>query len=80
MIQRGKKQGLGTAIKAGLDYAIAHHYDYAVNLDADFSHDPHALPTLVSAAIAEKAGVKRYVSISAIGAIRSAPAAASARS
>jgi dolichol-phosphate mannosyltransferase len=64
LIQRGEKQGLGTAIKAGLDYAIAHHYDYTVNLDADFSHDPQALPTLVSAAIAEKADLvigSRYV-------------------
>lgn len=64
LIQRGEKQGLGTAIKAGLNYAIAQKYDFIVNLDADFSHDPHALPTLVSAAITEKADLvigSRYV-------------------
>ncbi len=44
LIQRGAKLGLGTAIKAGLKHAIEHQYGLAVNLDADFSHDPSKIP------------------------------------
>jgi dolichol-phosphate mannosyltransferase len=64
-IQRGKKLGLGTAIRAGLDYAIQQKYDWVFNLDADFSHDPTALPSLVKSAIESQADLligSRYVS------------------
>lgn len=40
LIRRSKKNGLGTAYVAGFKYAIEHGYDYVVEMDADFSHDP----------------------------------------
>lgn len=46
VLHRPGKQGLGTAILAGLQYGIDHGYDYVINLDADFSHDPKYLPAL----------------------------------
>jgi dolichol-phosphate mannosyltransferase len=52
VIHRAGKLGLGTAILAGMRYAIEQGYDYFVNLDADFSHDPKYLPALL-------AGMKR---------------------
>jgi dolichol-phosphate mannosyltransferase len=45
-LHREGKQGLGTAIVAGLRYAIDQGYAYVVNMDADFSHDPQYLPAL----------------------------------
>ncbi len=47
------KLGLGTAILAGIAYALQHNYDYFVNMDADFSHHPRYLPALL-------AGMKRH--------------------
>lgn len=49
LMVRPKKLGLGTAIKAGMEYAIQHGYYCTVNLDADFSHDPNVIPALVTA-------------------------------
>ena len=47
-LHRAGKQGLGTAILAGMRYAIEQGYDYVVNMDADFSHPPRYLPALVA--------------------------------
>ena len=41
------KQGYGSAIVAGMQYAIDHGYDYVVTMDADFSHQPCYLPSIV---------------------------------
>ncbi len=43
-IHRSGKMGLGTAYVAGFHYALANGYDYAFEMDADFSHDPKHLP------------------------------------
>lgn len=40
LISRFKKQGLGTAYVAGYKYMLKNGYDIAVQMDADFSHDP----------------------------------------
>jgi dolichol-phosphate mannosyltransferase len=48
VIHRPGKLGLGTASLAAMEYAIAHHYDYYLNLDADFSHPPRFIPELVA--------------------------------
>jgi len=48
-LHRTGKLGLGTAIVAGMKYAIEHGYELFVNLDADFSHDPFAIPKLLAA-------------------------------
>ncbi|MGD9644882.1 MAG: polyprenol monophosphomannose synthase [Pirellulales bacterium] len=47
-LHRTGKQGLGTAIIAGLKYAIDHGYDYVINMDADMSHPPRNLPELLA--------------------------------
>jgi dolichol-phosphate mannosyltransferase len=47
-LHREGKLGLGTAIIAGMQYAIEHGYRYVLNMDADFSHQPHYLPDFLS--------------------------------
>jgi dolichol-phosphate mannosyltransferase len=47
VIHRAGKQGLGTAVLAGMRYAIEHEFDYFLNLDADFSHPPRFIPALL---------------------------------
>ncbi len=47
VLHRAGKLGLGTAILAGMKYAIEHNYDYFVNVDADFSHHPRYLPAII---------------------------------
>ena len=44
VLHRAGKLGLGTAYIAGFKYAVAHNYDAAFEMDADFSHDPRYLP------------------------------------
>jgi dolichol-phosphate mannosyltransferase len=48
VVHRAGKLGLGTAIIAGMRYAIEHGYTLFVNLDADFSHHPRYLPALLA--------------------------------
>lgn len=48
LIHRSGKLGLGTAIRAGMRYAIENQYDWVLNLDADLSHDPAAIPRLLA--------------------------------
>ena len=52
VMHRAGKLGLGTAILAGMRYAMDEGYDYLVNMDADFSHHPRYLPAIL-------AGMKR---------------------
>jgi dolichol-phosphate mannosyltransferase len=49
VMHRSGKLGLGTAYIAGFKYAIAHDYDAAFEMDADFSHDPRYLPDFLQA-------------------------------
>ncbi|WP_206516057.1 glycosyltransferase family 2 protein [Nocardioides pantholopis] len=39
--------GVGGAMRAGYRFALRHHYDVAVQIDADGQHDPRYLPTLL---------------------------------
>ena len=48
-LHRSGKLGLGTAIVAGMRYAIEHGYKYVLNMDADFSHHPRYLPAMIAA-------------------------------
>jgi dolichol-phosphate mannosyltransferase len=48
VLHRPGKKGLGTAILAGVRYALEHGYDLFVNMDADFSHHPRYLPALLA--------------------------------
>ena len=47
-LHREGKLGLGSAVVAGMQYAIRHGYRYALNMDADFSHHPRYLPDLLA--------------------------------
>jgi len=49
VIHRESKQGLGTAARTAIDYAIDQEYQRLVTMDADWSHDPHDLPALLEA-------------------------------
>ena len=48
LIQRTGKLGRGSAVIAGLKFGLEKNYDYLVEMDADFSHDPIELPRLMS--------------------------------
>lgn len=49
LLERPGKQGLGTAYIAGFEWALARDYEYIMEMDADFSHDPADLPRLRAA-------------------------------
>jgi len=48
IIEREGKLGLGTAYIAGFKYALNHGFDFAITMDADFSHNPKYLPKMIS--------------------------------
>lgn len=50
VLHRAAKGGLGPAYIAGFCRALKQNPDFVAQMDADFSHDPDALPRLVSAA------------------------------
>lgn len=47
VLHREKKEGLGQAYLAGFTFALQQKYRYIVQMDADFSHPPQYLATLV---------------------------------
>ncbi len=47
LIVRQNKMGLGTAYCEGFKYALQQGYDYILQMDADFSHNPQELPRMV---------------------------------
>jgi predicted TPR repeat methyltransferase len=47
VVHRPAKNGLGSAHKLAIKYALAHGYDALITMDADFSHDPKYLPEMV---------------------------------
>jgi dolichol-phosphate mannosyltransferase len=49
VLVRGKKAGLGTAYRAGFAIGIERGYDVLIQMDADLSHDPSAVPSLLAA-------------------------------
>ncbi|UMB52924.1 polyprenol monophosphomannose synthase [Lutibacter sp. A64] len=46
---RTEKQGLGTAYIHGFKWALERNYDYVIEMDADFSHNPNDLIRLYNA-------------------------------
>ena len=48
LLSRVKKQGLGSAYVAGFKYALKGNYDKIVQMDADMSHDPKDVVSLIS--------------------------------
>ena len=63
VLRRPRKMGLGSAYRAGHAIGIARGYDVLVQIDADLSHDPAALPDLLAAVArgADLAIGSRYV-------------------
>ena len=49
LIERESKLGLGTAYVAGFKWALQRNYTHIIEMDADFSHHPAALPRLLAA-------------------------------
>jgi len=61
---RKEKQGLGVAYIHGFRWALKQGYDYIIEMDADFSHNPKDLPRLYKACKEDGADVavgSRYV-------------------
>lgn len=49
LIKRPGKMGLGTAYVEGFKYAIKNNFELVFEMDADFSHDPEAIPSFLEA-------------------------------
>jgi dolichol-phosphate mannosyltransferase len=49
VLHRERKAGIGPAYLAGFEYGLARGAEYLLEMDADFSHDPHDLPRLLAA-------------------------------
>ncbi len=47
LVRRSSKMGLGTAYVLGFGYMLEHGYDFAFEMDADFSHNPDDLPRFI---------------------------------
>jgi dolichol-phosphate mannosyltransferase len=47
LMQRPRKMGLGTAYVLGFGYTLEKGYDFAFEMDADFSHNPDDLPRFI---------------------------------
>lgn len=63
VLHRAGKLGLGAAYRAGFDLGLARGFDPLVEMDADLSHDPADLPSLLAAVAhgADLAIGSRYV-------------------
>ncbi|PZR08395.1 MAG: dolichyl-phosphate beta-D-mannosyltransferase [Archangium gephyra] len=63
VLHREKKEGLGRAYIAAFKWALKENYQYIIEMDADFSHDPRFLPKLIDTAVneADLALGSRYV-------------------
>ena len=48
LIVRQKKMGLGTAYCEGFKYALDKGFDYILQMDADFSHNPEELSRIIA--------------------------------
>ncbi len=63
LLRRAGKLGLGSAYVEGFAWALANtRASFVVQMDADFSHDPRAVPSLVRAALGGAVAIgSRYV-------------------
>ncbi|MGA2191996.1 MAG: polyprenol monophosphomannose synthase [Nitrospirota bacterium] len=50
VLHRPGKMGLGSAYIEGFRFAIERGYDYVMEMDADYSHDPTEIPNFLKAA------------------------------
>lgn len=49
ILRRSRKSGLGSAYRAGFRWGLERGFDACIEMDADLSHEPEALPGLVAA-------------------------------
>jgi len=49
ILERREKSGLGSAYMAGFNWSLDKGYEYIIEMDADFSHNPNDLPKLYKA-------------------------------
>ena len=63
VLRRGGKGGLGRAYRAGFAWGVERDYEVLVEMDADLSHDPAAVPSLLATveAGADLAVGSRYI-------------------
>lgn len=62
VLRRAGKGGLGGAYRAGFAWGLEHDFDAFVEIDCDFSHNPAALPVLLTAAKSHEVVIgSRYV-------------------
>jgi dolichol-phosphate mannosyltransferase len=64
VMRRTEKAGLGSAYRAGAEWGLARGYELMVQMDADLSHDPLALPGLLAVQAEQAADLvigSRYV-------------------
>lgn len=64
ILERKGKLGLGTAYITGFRWALEHGYDYVIEMDADFSHNPNDLVKLHKSCATDGADVSigsRYI-------------------
>ena len=47
LLRRAGKLGLGTAYIAGFKWGLPRGYEFLIEMDADFSHDPREIPNLL---------------------------------
>ena len=50
LIERPGKMGLGSAYVTGFKYALEHGFEYIMEMDADFSHNPKDVPRILEEA------------------------------
>jgi dolichol-phosphate mannosyltransferase len=48
ILNRSGKQGLRAAYVAGFNWGISNNFDYLIEMDADFSHNPDILPKMIA--------------------------------
>lgn len=48
LLRHDHNRGKGAALCSGVDFAIVNNYDYVITMDADFQHDPDAIPQFLA--------------------------------
>ncbi|HVB94130.1 MAG TPA: polyprenol monophosphomannose synthase [Acidimicrobiales bacterium] len=61
VLRRSEKAGLGSAYRAGFRWGLDRGFDVCVEMDADLSHDPDALPDLVAPLSGAGSGVELVI-------------------
>ena len=55
VLHRAEKNGLGRAYIAGFKWALERDYEFIMEMDGDFSHNPDDIPSFIQAAVEQNA-------------------------